>query len=135
MANGIDVVVGFLVVNPEGKVLIVRSHKWSDKYSIPGGHIEAGERAEAAAEREAMEELGLKIRPVRLLLAQQTIYPADYYRRQHFVSLDYLCTSESSAIRLDAKENEEALWLSPRDALKLNLTDYARKFLNTYLSN
>ena len=46
-----EATVGALVVNSSGKVLIVRSSKWSDKYTVPGGHIELGERAEDAITR------------------------------------------------------------------------------------
>ncbi len=35
--------VGALIVNKEGKILLARSHKWFDKYTLPGGHIEVGE--------------------------------------------------------------------------------------------
>jgi len=32
-----------LIVNKEGKILLTKSHKWFDKYTLPGGHIEVGE--------------------------------------------------------------------------------------------
>lgn len=41
-------VVGVLIFNTEGKMLLLKSHKWRDKYIIPGGHIELGERIEEA---------------------------------------------------------------------------------------
>jgi nucleoside triphosphatase len=133
MSDSVAVIVGFLILNPANKILIVRSHKWSDKYSLPGGHIKPGETAENAVRREAMEELGIIVEPIQRILVQETIYPPDYYKRQHFISLDYLCRSQSSSVRLSA-ENEECAWLSPEGALKLDLTDYARKFITTYLT-
>ena len=40
--------VGALIFNPEGKVFLMRSHKWRGKWVLPGGHIELGERMEDA---------------------------------------------------------------------------------------
>ena len=37
--------VGALILGPEGKLFLMQSHKWRDKYVIPGGHIELGESA------------------------------------------------------------------------------------------
>ena len=39
---------GALIQNPEGRILLLRSHKFNDLYAIPGGHIELGETAEEA---------------------------------------------------------------------------------------
>jgi 8-oxo-dGTP diphosphatase len=39
---------------------------WADKYNGLGGHLERGEGAAAAAEREILEEAGLRVRDLRL---------------------------------------------------------------------
>jgi 8-oxo-dGTP diphosphatase len=41
---------------------------------FPGGKMEPGESASAAAVRECLEETGLSVRPVRLLLEQRHCY-------------------------------------------------------------
>jgi len=51
--------VGALISNPEGQILLVRTHKWGHTYGIPGGKIEKGETAVAALRREIREETGL----------------------------------------------------------------------------
>ena len=48
---------GGVVVNAEGKVLVVNQHGTS--WSLPKGHIEDGEDALAAARREIYEESGV----------------------------------------------------------------------------
>lgn len=35
--------VGALIFNPQGEIFLMKSHKWRNKYVIPGGHIELGE--------------------------------------------------------------------------------------------
>ena len=53
--------VGALIFNAEGEVLMIRTHKWSNKWGIPGGKIKWGETSEAALRREIKEETGLKV--------------------------------------------------------------------------
>lgn len=38
--------VSAVIFNPAGKILLCKSHKWGNKYVIPGGHIELGEKGE-----------------------------------------------------------------------------------------
>jgi nucleoside triphosphatase len=124
---------GALIVNPKGDVLIVRSSKWSDKFTVPGGHIELGERAEDAIRREVKEETGLDAEPVKLLLVQQAIYPEDYYKHEHFIFMDFLCQTQTSDVKLDGRELQRYLWVKPEKALGLDLEKYTRNFVNKYL--
>jgi nucleoside triphosphatase len=128
-----EATVGALVANSKGEVLIVRSNKWSNKYTVPGGHIELGERAEDAIKREVKEETGLDVNHVRLLLVQEAIFPANYYKHEHFVFMDYLCRSLNSEVKLDGRELQEYVWIKPDNALKLDLEGYTRNFVLKYL--
>jgi nucleoside triphosphatase len=128
-----EATVGALIVNPKGDVLIVRSIKWSDKFTVPGGHIELGERAENAIKREVKEETGLDVEPVKLLLIQQAIYPTNYYKHEHFIFMDFLCQTESTEVKLDGRELQEYIWVSPEKVLELDLEAYTRNFVNKYL--
>ncbi len=53
--------VGILIFNPNGELLLMKSHKWPGRYVVPGGHVELGERVEQAVIREALEETGLAV--------------------------------------------------------------------------
>jgi len=128
-----EATVGALVVNQQGDVLMVRSSKWNDKFTVPGGHIELGERAEDAIKREVREETGLDVEPVKLLLVQQAIYPRDYHKHEHFVFMDYICVARSSEVKLDGRELQEFVWVKPEDALDLDMEEYTRNFVVKYL--
>lgn len=129
-----EATVGALVVNDKGEILLVKSYKWGNKYTVPGGHIELGERSEAAVKREVREEVGLEVEPVKLLLVQEAIYPADYLKHEHYIFMDYLCRANSSTAKLDGKEIQEYLWTSPDRALQLDLESFTRNLVVEYLS-
>lgn len=130
-----EATVGALVANSKGEILIVRSSKWGNKYTVPGGHIELGEQAEDAIKREVKEETGLDIHSVKLLLVQQAIYPANYYKHEHFIFMDYLCKSMDSEVKLDGRELQEYVWIKPEEALKLDMEEYTRNFVLKYLED
>lgn len=128
-----EATVGALIVNENGEVLIVRSKKWGEKYTVPGGHIELGERAEDAIVREVKEETGLDSEVVELLVLQQAIYPKDYQKHEHYIFMDYVCKARSFDVKLDGRELQSYVWVKPEDALKLDLEEYTRIFVVKYL--
>ena len=111
----------------------MRSSKWKNKHTVPGGHIELGERAEDAIRREVKEETGLDVEDVKLLLVQEAIYPKDYYKHEHFVFMDYICRAKNPQVKLDGRELQEYVWVNPKDAVKLDMEEYTRNFVNRYL--
>jgi nucleoside triphosphatase len=56
-----EATVGALVVNPRGEVLIVRSSKWGNKLTVPGGHIKLGEHAEERSNGRSKRRQGLTL--------------------------------------------------------------------------
>lgn len=57
----------------QGKVLVVKNWLGAGGWSLPGGGLERGEPADAAASREVLEELGITLDPKDLLsLGQDT---------------------------------------------------------------
>ncbi len=125
--------VGGFIVNSKGEILLCRSEKWLDKYTIPGGHIELGERIEEALKREVKEEVGLDIEPVRLLLMQEAIYSEEFYKPRHFIFLDFLCKTRDTAVKIDNKEIQSYVWVKPEEALQIKLDEFTKRLLNAYL--
>ena len=59
--------VGILLVRNQKLLLVKRKYNPDAGYwSIPGGHLDLGERVEDAAEREALEETGFKVKVTNL---------------------------------------------------------------------
>ena len=101
----IDPVVIMLIMRGND-ILLGRSHGWPEKmYSCLAGFIEPGETVEAAAEREAMEESGIKIKNVKYITSQPWPFPA---------SLMMGCTGEAqnSTIHIDKDELDDVIWVS-----------------------
>jgi nucleoside triphosphatase len=101
--------VGAVIFNREGKILLCRSHKWGNKYVIPGGHIELGEKMEEALKREIKEETGLDIYDIKLLSLTESIYSDMFHEKKHFIFIDYQCRTDSNDVTLN-DEAEEYVW-------------------------
>jgi len=122
--------VGALVFNPAGQALMVRTQKWSGRWGIPGGKIKYGEPSVDALRREIKEETGLDIAHIQFVLAQDCVRSAEFYREAHFVLLNYTClvTGPDRVVLND--EAQEFRWVSPGDALKMDLNQPTRLLLN-----
>jgi phosphoglycolate phosphatase-like HAD superfamily hydrolase/ADP-ribose pyrophosphatase YjhB (NUDIX family) len=115
------VTVGALIFDPRDRVLMLRTHKWSNLWGIPGGKIKWGETSEAALRREVKEETNLAIDDIRFVLVQDCIHSKEFYRDAHFVLLNYTCRCAGEpAVRLN-DEAREFRWMSIREALALPL--------------
>ena len=123
---------GALIFNPEGKVFLMRSHKWHGQYVIPGGHIELGETIEEALRREVKEETNLDIYDIEFLIFQEFIYDKSFWKKDHFIFFDYMCRTDSSDVVLN-EEAEEYIWVSVEEALKLPIEHYTRIAIEKYL--
>jgi phosphoglycolate phosphatase len=117
--------VGALIHDGDGHLLMVRTHKWGHRWGIPGGKIERGESSTAALEREILEETGLTLRDVEFALVQDCIDSPEFMRPEHFLLLNYVARATTTIVTLN-EEAEEFLWLTPADALLLNLNQPTR---------
>jgi len=114
--------VGALIFKGAGEALMIRTHKWSNKWGIPGGKIKWGETSEAALRREIKEETGLKVTDIEFVLVQDCIHSKEFYHDAHFVLLNYTCRSvgKNPRVKLN-EEGQEFRWLPLAEAKKLKL--------------
>lgn len=124
------VTVGALIYNSRGEVLMIRTHKWSDLWGIPGGKVKLGEAAQSALRREIKEETGLDVSDIQFVLVQDCISSKEFYREAHFVLLNYTCLAKRDEPVALNDEAEEYRWLSPNAALELPLNIPTRVLLD-----
>jgi phosphoglycolate phosphatase len=125
--------VGALIFDQSEKVLMIQTHKWSNKWGIPGGKIQFGESSEAALEREILEETNLKVRDIHFVMVQDAIFSEEFYRKEHFLLLNYTCQALPP---LDTKLNHEAQtfrWVTLDQALALDLNQPTKALITTVI--
>jgi len=121
--------VGGLIFNDDDRVLMIRTQKWSNLWGIPGGKIKFGEASIRALEREIKEETNLEIGEVVFVMAQDCIHSTEFYRRAHFVLLNYTCRARGPVeVRLN-EEAQEFRWVSGAQALEMPLNQPTRTLL------
>ena len=124
--------VGALIFNADGKLFLMRSHKWKGKWVVPGGHIELGERMEDALRREVKEETNLEIRAIEFICFQEFIYDERFWKPSHFIFFDYACRTDSTEVKLN-EEAQEYIWVTLDEALTLPVEHYTAVAIREYL--
>ena len=120
--------VGALIFNTQGKVLMIQTHKWSNRWGIPGGKIKTNEPSVDALRREIREETGLELRDIRFELVQDCIEPPEFYTKAHFLLLNYTAVALGTEVVLN-DEAEMHRWVSLDEAVKMELNGPTRVLL------
>ena len=128
--------VGALIFNGAGEVLMIRTHKWSNLWGIPGGKIKWGETSVAALRREIKEETDLNVTGIEFVLVQDCIHSKEFYRDAHFVLLNYTCRCAGKNPRVKLNEEaRESRWVTPAAAAKMPLNTPTRILLEAVMKN
>lgn len=122
--------VGALIRDTEGRFLMIRTHKWSHRWGIPGGKIQRGESCEEALRREVREETGLELGRVAFVMVQDCIEPPEFLRSAHFLLLNYLaeCVGACPEVTLN-EEAQEFVWVTLEEAFEMDLNQPTRVLL------
>lgn len=87
----IGVSVGALIINENGEVLLGKRSNLSrnerGKWEAPGGEVNFGEKREDAIKREVTEELGVRIKILKILHSADEILLTD---KQHWLATTYI---------------------------------------------
>ena len=121
--------VGALIFNSAGEVLMIRTHKWSNLWGIPGGKIKWGEASEDALRREIKEETNLDVKDIQFVLVQDCIRSKEFYRDEHFVLLNYTCQCAGEPDVILNDEGREFRWVTVNAALKMPINQPTRTLL------
>ncbi len=122
--------VGAIVIK-EGKVLLVKRAAAPSRglWAIPGGTLELGETLQRGAEREILEETGIRIR------AGSPVYTFDFLEydkknklQYHFVVVDMEAEYVAGEVQA-ADDALDARWVSPEDLLSMSVSKNTLKIL------
>ncbi len=125
------VTVGALIVGPSGRVLLVRTHKWGDRWGVPGGKVDLGETLLAAVHREVREETGLSLGAVAWAPTHEAVDHPEFHRRAHFVLLNFVARATSEDVALN-DEAQAYAWTTPDEALRMDLNAPTRALVEHY---
>ncbi|MEJ2248123.1 MAG: NUDIX hydrolase [Candidatus Lokiarchaeota archaeon] len=95
--------VGVMMVRDNKLLLVKRKYNPdANMWSIPGGHLDLGENVENAAEREAFEETGIKVKVTKLAgIIDKIMYDDDGKIEYHYVLLNYFVN------QIEGKSNQK----------------------------
>ncbi|HUB92603.1 MAG TPA: NUDIX domain-containing protein [Candidatus Saccharimonadales bacterium] len=132
-SNYPEAIVGGYIRNRKGQILFVSSYKWKGMWSIPGGHVELGERIVDALRREIKEEVGIEVTVTRLLNVQSAIYPKHFVRKVHFIFFNYLCEAKADKVKIDKDEVQSYKWVTPEETRRMKMNVYTRNTMKLLL--
>lgn len=121
------------VVFREGRVLLVLRGKSpaKDQWAIPGGHLELGETLQKAAERELLEETGVRARAGEVVFTFEHIDRDDHGRvRHHYIILDLAAEFLSGDPR-PGDDARDARWIPETELGRLPVNPGTRRLLRT----
>ena len=119
--------VGIGVIAFKGeRVLLVRRGRAPrlGMWTLPGGAQHVGERAEAAARRELMEETGIEVGPLELAAVVDAISrdaEPDGTVRYHYTIIDY-CAHWTTGVARPGDDVAAVAWALPEELATFDLT-------------
>ena len=125
------VTVGALIVGPTGRLLLIRTHKWGDRWGVPGGKVDWGESLLQAVHREVREETGLELAAVHWGPVQEAVLHPQFHRPAHFVLINVVARARGQDVQLN-EEAQAFRWCSADEAAALDLNEPTVRLLEHY---
>ena len=118
------------VIVCNGRILLEKrkGEPGKGKWSIPGGLVELGERAEQTVIREVREETNLEVENPELIDVVDSItFDEDGRIKYHFVIIDYFVKLKGGTVKA-ADDAAELKWVPFNEVEKYDLTRTFREF-------
>lgn len=122
-----------VVIVEKGRVLMVKAARGLTKgyWNLPGGFVGYGEHPGPSVQREALEELGIRVRLTRLLGIFSQVFPRT---GGYMISFIYEGKRGPGKIRPHPEEMESYSWMPVKEALRTTFNPFAKAGLKAYLS-
>jgi 8-oxo-dGTP diphosphatase len=104
-----------VIVDKDGRVLLVKHNYGEHNWEIPGGGAEPGESIEETAHREALEEVGVRLGLERLTGVYWEPDREDGKAIHHFVFLARLDRASPTPRVVDVAEITDCAWFAPEN--------------------
>ena len=118
---------GCLLTSGDGRVLLVNP-TYKPQWEVPGGAVEQGESPLAACQREVREELGLDVRPSRLLVVDyRPRAPGQIDALRFIFDGGVLDAGQIASIRLPPQELSEFSFVAPGELASYLIPVLARR--------
>lgn len=120
----------FVVIEKEGRILLIQeaSGKWRGKWFLPGGKADIREDAIAAAQREVMEEAGVKCTVNGVFALSVTKYIFSSSCVVYFIGE----TDSTDVKTICDKHSLGAKWFKREEIAQLNVRKNLHKILEMY---
>lgn len=115
------------------EILLVKTHKWGNRYSIVGGKVRRNEKLQEALLREVKEETNLNSEVGKHIVTFDQFKDSGYYRSgiQH-IFVDNIVKVKSKKVMLN-DEAQDYIWALPNEALNnLDIEPNARETIEIY---
>ncbi len=107
-----------VLVEQNGKILLIERKNFPFGYALPAGHVDDGEEYDAAARRELEEEVGLRVILLELIGEGRKEYPCGRGSTWHYWKI-YKATTEGDVKRSE-EETKQVGWYSREEIKKLS---------------
>lgn len=118
-----------IIENTEGKILVLnRSEKTGSGWSLPGGGLDEGEDVMTAVIREVSEETTIIISNPQVFSVKTHIKE----KENSAIVLGFVAKYKEGEVHLNW-EHTEFNWITPEEALSLELTPDAKYFIESFI--
>lgn len=109
----------YVLIDYEGKVLVVQNWLGRQKWQFPGGGIKSGEDPKSAGVREVREELDISLDSSKLKLLKEGFWKTDNLGFHYYVFRTHCQNKPKPANH--SLEIINASWFSPEQLIELNI--------------
>lgn len=132
------VAAGAVIVNPEGKILLLRRSDDLDwqpgEWELMYGRLAQFEDPTEGLMREVMEEAGLTIEVEKPLTIWHIYRGGEKKPENDLIGITFLCRSTSTNVNI-SPEHSESRWVTPDQALQLVKVDGILRDIQAYIDS